>query len=339
MQDDLKLNTKLFGFEGIIGRYDYLKNIIVISVIAFCFILPYIIWMFSNVQTSSDLYKLDEIFFEAPVFHKLLFITGLFLDFILSASNIIRRLNDINGEVNIFINTFVISLFGVVNFCFVTQLQLYYLFLAIGVILEIILLFTKGKITGSYPKDLMKEFNSETEQKTDISELSLKLKEKQDKILITLFFIAVPVFILCFLLFTSAHITDDTEKNNPSVSEQKRIDLLNHRDKKVFKENINNPKQEPDFAPYMKELQSEIKKNWTPPQGQDSSKRVVLLFSISKEGRLLNVKVKNSSGIKEIDDSAVKAVELTAPFKALPPEFNGRKVDIEFTFDYTVFGI
>ena len=153
MEDDLRLNTKLFGFNGIIGRCDYLKNIIVISVIAFCFILPFPIWLFSNIQTSSDLYRLDEIFFEAPMLLQFLFITGLFLNFILSASNITRRLNDINGEVNIFVNTFVVFLFGLVNFFFVKQLQLYCLFLSIGIILEIILLFIPGKITVSYLKD------------------------------------------------------------------------------------------------------------------------------------------------------------------------------------------
>ena len=88
----------------------------------------------------------------------------------------------------------------------------------------------------------------------------------------------------------------------------------------------------------MKELQRRIKMNWDPPKGNES-KRVILLFSIARDGRLLNVKVHKSSGLNSADNAAVNAVKLTAPFKPLPPDFKGDKVDIQFTFDYTVFGI
>ena len=95
--------------------------------------------------------------------------------------------------------------------------------------------------------------------------------------------------------------------------------------------------REPDFGPYMRELQQRIKRNWEPPKGEES-RRVVLLFSIAKDGRLLNVKVSKSSGLTTADNAAIAAVKLTAPFKPLPPEFKENHVDIQFTFDYTVFG-
>ena len=96
--------------------------------------------------------------------------------------------------------------------------------------------------------------------------------------------------------------------------------------------------KEPDFGPYMKELQRRIKMNWDPPKGNES-KRVVLLFSIARDGRLLNVKVHRSSGLQAADNAAIEAVKLTAPFRPLPPEFKGQSVDIQFTFDYNVFGV
>jgi len=95
--------------------------------------------------------------------------------------------------------------------------------------------------------------------------------------------------------------------------------------------------KEPDFGPYMKELQRRIKMNWDPPKGNES-KRVVLLFKISKDGRLLSIKVHKSSGLEAADTAAMNAVKLTAPFKPLPAEFKGQNVDIQFTFDYNVFG-
>ncbi len=95
--------------------------------------------------------------------------------------------------------------------------------------------------------------------------------------------------------------------------------------------------REPDFGPYMRELQRRIKMNWDPPKGNES-KRVVLLFTIAKDGRLLNCRVFKSSGLQNADNAALNAVKLAAPFRQLPPEFKGQSIDIQFTFDYNVFG-
>ncbi len=95
--------------------------------------------------------------------------------------------------------------------------------------------------------------------------------------------------------------------------------------------------REPDFGPYMRELQRRIKMNWDPPKGNES-KRVVLLFKIAKDGRLLSCSVYKSSGLPNADNAAINAVKLTAPFKPLPAEYKGQSIDIQFTFDYNVFG-
>lgn len=95
--------------------------------------------------------------------------------------------------------------------------------------------------------------------------------------------------------------------------------------------------REPDFGPYMRELQRRIKMNWDPPKGNES-KKVVLLFKIARDGRLLSVRVLKSSGLPNSDRAALSAVELTAPFKPLPTDFRGPSIDIHFTFDYNVFG-
>lgn len=95
--------------------------------------------------------------------------------------------------------------------------------------------------------------------------------------------------------------------------------------------------REPDFGPYMRELQRKIKMNWEPPKGNES-KRVVLLFKIAKDGRLLSVNVYKSSGLPNVDQAAINAVKLSAPFRQLPAEYKGANIDIQFTFDYNVYG-
>ena len=95
--------------------------------------------------------------------------------------------------------------------------------------------------------------------------------------------------------------------------------------------------REPDFGPYMRDLQQRIKRNWDPPKGEES-RRVVLLFTIARDGRLLGVSVSKSSGLQSADRAALNAVKLTAPFRPLPAEYRENSVDIQFTFDYNVFG-
>lgn len=94
--------------------------------------------------------------------------------------------------------------------------------------------------------------------------------------------------------------------------------------------------KEPDFGPYMRDLQQRIKRNWEPPKGEES-RRVVILFTIARDGRLLSKKIVQSSGLSTADKAAMSAVELTAPFKPLPADYRESSVDIQFTFDYNVF--
>lgn len=95
--------------------------------------------------------------------------------------------------------------------------------------------------------------------------------------------------------------------------------------------------READFGPYMAELKRRLTRNWHPPRGE-RTKRVVLRFEISREGRLLSIDVDKTSGEPLADEAAINAVKLSAPFRQLPPEFQGDSVPVLFTFDYTVYG-
>ena len=91
-----------------------------------------------------------------------------------------------------------------------------------------------------------------------------------------------------------------------------------------------------DFGPYMNELQRRIKRAWKPPRGNES-KRVIVTFKISTLGELSDLAIKVGSGADVADQAALLAVQAAAPFSRLP-QGAPPKVDIEFTFDYNVFG-
>ncbi len=94
--------------------------------------------------------------------------------------------------------------------------------------------------------------------------------------------------------------------------------------------------REPDFGPYIAELQRRIKRNWAPPAA-DRSKRVVTLFTVDRSGRLVSVRIQQSSGTEVADAAAIAAVRNSAPFRPLPAEYRGNTIDVQFIFDYDVW--
>ena len=127
------------------------------------------------------------------------------------------------------------------------------------------------------------------------------------------------------------------EGNNSNSPSKIKQNLSNSTISNTTPTSATNQIADPDLGPYMQELQRRIKYNWHPPKGNESRK-VMLLFKIAKNGQLLSCKVKKSSGLPSADQAALNAVKMTAPFRPLPSDYKGTNVEIQFTFDYNVFG-
>jgi len=93
--------------------------------------------------------------------------------------------------------------------------------------------------------------------------------------------------------------------------------------------------QDVDYGPFMADLQKRISRNWIPPRGMESRK-VLLLFYVQRDGKVVKVEVEKSSGDQAADRSAIEAVQVSAPFMALPPQIKEDLLPVEFTFDYNV---
>ena len=90
-----------------------------------------------------------------------------------------------------------------------------------------------------------------------------------------------------------------------------------------------------DFGPYMARVQEIIKGLWVPPKDQQS-KRIVVIFTINKNGTVTGVKISESNASPAANDAAIDAVHRASPLPQLPVG-SPASVDIEFTFDYNVF--
>jgi TonB family protein len=86
-----------------------------------------------------------------------------------------------------------------------------------------------------------------------------------------------------------------------------------------------------DFGAYMAATQKTIKSHWKPPTGWTGAK-VVTTFRVHTDGKLSDIVIKQGSGDKFIDDSAVDALRATqlSPLPKDSPDF----VDMKFDFDY-----
>ena len=154
--DNLRLNTKFIGFDGVIGRRDYLLNIAYISIIGSLAALPVTWHLFSNLESFEKLLDIGKLYTELPsVLLVWNFLALAFVSFV-KISNIIRRANDILGKTNNIINAIlsILLLCGTFGLFFM-PIPILAIFSVINTLISLVLFFTKGKITGKMPYDFM----------------------------------------------------------------------------------------------------------------------------------------------------------------------------------------
>ena len=91
------------------------------------------------------------------------------------------------------------------------------------------------------------------------------------------------------------------------------------------------------FSWYVQAVQRKVTENWLKyeidPRITEAN-RVYLTFDIARDGHPSNVELEQSSGVPSLDLSAMRAIQRIDTFGALPPDYPGSKVSVEFWFDY-----
>ncbi len=93
--------------------------------------------------------------------------------------------------------------------------------------------------------------------------------------------------------------------------------------------------EDADFSGYLSDMEKKIRKAWFPPRGNENAK-IIVAFKLNSAGKVSSVRLKTSSGLMIADTAATDAIKNAGPFGSLPKGAPD-KVDIVFTFDYTVF--
>ena len=142
MENGLDFNSKLFSASGYIGRRDFIVNNLYILLILSFF------WCFSPlviIMPKSTISIILAVFF----------LLGCIIGSISIIPNVIKRLNDINGKVDIKIN--IIYILGIFLALFAIFANENFIFLHFALI--IFLWIKRGKITSNLPKDIKYNFN------------------------------------------------------------------------------------------------------------------------------------------------------------------------------------
>ncbi len=92
----------------------------------------------------------------------------------------------------------------------------------------------------------------------------------------------------------------------------------------------------PDYGPYLADLQRKIKREWHPPKG-NTSDRVQVLFRLSKQGALSDLRILTPGLSEAASRAATEAVTRASQNFLELPAGAPDSVGLEFTFDYNVF--
>jgi periplasmic protein TonB len=88
---------------------------------------------------------------------------------------------------------------------------------------------------------------------------------------------------------------------------------------------------------YVDQVRRKVSENWLKYEVDpriSTARRVYVTFEITRDGSPMNVQVEQSSGVPSLDQSAVRALQRIDTFGPLPQDYSGRRVSVEFWFDY-----
>ncbi|HEX2956894.1 MAG TPA: TonB family protein [Chitinispirillaceae bacterium] len=81
---------------------------------------------------------------------------------------------------------------------------------------------------------------------------------------------------------------------------------------------------------YLINVQQKLEKNWN-PSTENHQLKVQVSFTIDRSGMISEPRIVKSSGNSTLDNLALRAIKLSAPFPPLPPGFSEDKLELNCT--------
>jgi len=93
------------------------------------------------------------------------------------------------------------------------------------------------------------------------------------------------------------------------------------------------------YVTYARVIKERIMANWSYPQEARNNLlegRLLVVFSLDKEGSLTRLDVRQSSGYDILDQEAAGAIRTASPFPPFPAHITVSRLNVEATFDYRI---
>ncbi|MFB3120861.1 MAG: energy transducer TonB, partial [Candidatus Binatia bacterium] len=93
-----------------------------------------------------------------------------------------------------------------------------------------------------------------------------------------------------------------------------------------------------EYNTYLEGIKRSVFRAWEPEQASRNKEqgRVVLEFTILRDGRLENMRILRSSGYPSLDREAMRSVKAVSPFRPLPERIGLSELSIRYTFNYSL---
>ena len=103
------------------------------------------------------------------------------------------------------------------------------------------------------------------------------------------------------------------------------------------KRTINLDDRQPDYLPYLERLKRRVYDVWSYPKEAGEvglGGEVQLIFTLNKGGTLTSLRLVQSSGFPVLDNEAMRAIRVAAPFDPFLPQMGDEPINIRGTFLY-----
>jgi TonB family protein len=93
------------------------------------------------------------------------------------------------------------------------------------------------------------------------------------------------------------------------------------------------------FVNYLSRLKRRVQREWVYPEEAAKngiSGELHMVFTLNKAGSLIFIRLVHSSGFPILDEEALRAVKVAAPFDAFPPQMGDDPLNIAATFYYNL---
>lgn len=132
---------------------------------------------------------------------------------------------------------------------------------------------------------------------------------------------------------------EDLEKDDLSDGEMGKAEKEETPETAESQDTISLDTQDKRYVPYTRVIRDSIMRQWRyPPEARENliEGKLLVLFSLGRNGDLQGVRILTSSGYAILDDEAVRAIRAANPFPSFPEHITVTRLNIKANIDYRI---